>query len=382
MVSASENKQGGAGGQGGAPVVRFSTAGLPHPERFEGWRQMVSALFDVRRLGRHGDSGFSAALTAYHFGGFLLCHSRSDAARYDRSVQRSRLDDLDHYLIHMPLQQQGVFGSDSGQGPDRFRRLRPMDVGLFDMAMPASLLSGAGEAISLVVPRATLAALLKHPNHQHGRVLGWDTPMGAILGRHLIGLYMEASRFGLHETSVLADAAIRLIALAFGFDAAGDARGGKPPGTMGRETLARRVRLHIEQNLHRESLTPETIMKELVISRSQLYRQFERYGGVHRYLRQRRLRQCLISICNPLHAGERIADIAYNRGFSDEAHFSRIFREAYGMSPREARNAAQRGDGAVLAALIPPARAGVEAADASGDATGPLTHWVRELMTG
>lgn len=370
MVSASENEQGGAGGHGGAPVVRFNTAGLPHPERFEAWRQMVSALFDVRRLRRHGDSAFSASLTAYHFGGFLLCHSRSDAARYDRSVQRSRLDDLDHYLIHMPLQQRGVFGGDIGHGA--YRRLRPMDVGIFDMALPAGLIAGAGEAITLILPRATLAALLKHPNHQHGRVLGWDTPMGAILGRHLIGLYMEASRFGLHEASALADAAIRLIALSIGFSGLGEAQ---PPAPVQRETLARRVRLHIEQNLHRDSLTPETIMKELVISRSQLYRQFERYGGVHRYLRQRRLRQCLITICNPLHAGERIADIAYNRGFSDEAHFSRIFRETYGMSPREARNAAQRGDGAVLAALMPQA-------ETTKDGAAPLTHWLRELMAG
>jgi len=369
VVSESDSK-GGAGSPGGAPVVQFSTAGLPHPERFEAWRQMVSALFDVRRLKGHGEGAFSASLTAYHFGAFLLCHSRSDAARYDRSAQRSRLDDLDHYLIHMPLQQQAVFGNEAG----RSRRLRVMDVGIFDMALPANLLSGAGESISLILPRATLAALLKHPNHQHGRVLGWDTPMGAILGRHLIGLYMEASRFGLHEASALADAATRMIALAFGFGTLGlDVKAAAPAPQ--RETLARRVRLHIEQNLHRESLTPETIMKELVISRSQLYRQFERYGGVHRYLRQRRLRQCLITICNPLHAGQRIADIAYDRGFSDEAHFSRIFRETYGMSPREARHAAQRGDGAVLAALMPSAMPG-------GDQTAPLTHWVRELMAG
>lgn len=340
---------------------------------------MVSALFDVRRLKGHGDGAFSASLTAYHFGAFLLCHSRSDAARYDRSVQRGRLDDLDHYLIHMPLQQQAVFGSETGRSPQRIQRLRPMDVGIFDMALPAHLLAGAGESVSLILPRATLATLLRHPNHQHGRVLGWDTSMGAILGRYLIGLYMEASRFGLHEASVLADAAVRLVALAFGFGASGfdtktAAPSGASPAAPQRETLARRVRLHIEQNLHRESLTPESIMKELVISRSQLYRQFERYGGVHRYLRQRRLRQCLITICNPLHASQRIADIAYDRGFSDEAHFSRIFRETYGMSPREARHAAQRGDGAVLAALMPQAP--------GGDQTAPLTHWVRELMAG
>src|SRR3546814_14949123 len=103
----------------------------------------------------------------------------------------------------------------------------------------------------------------------------------------------------------------------------------------------------------RETLTPDTIVSELLVSRSQLYRQFERLGGVQHYVRQRRLRQCLLALCNPLYAGQRIADIAYERGFSDEAHFSRLFRADFGISPRAARQAAARGDDAVRAALVP-----------------------------
>lgn len=362
------------------PVVRFTTAGLPAGERFAAWSRTVSALFDLctpahiparaSTPGRRRGAAFSASLTAYHFGAFLLCHTRADAARYIRSAQRSRLDDLDHYLIHLPLQQAGGFASGSGSG---MRRLRPMDVAVVDLALPSGFIAGAGEAISLIVPRAGLSLLLRDPDRQHGRILRRDQPMAAMLAQHLIALNGIAPRFGLHEATALASTVIGLVAVCLGFDLPATARAPPLPPAAAKESLARRVRAYIEQNLHRETLTPELIVRELAISRSQLYRQFESYGGVRHYVRRRRLRQSLLAICNPLQSGQRIADIAYEKGFSDEAHFSRLFRDAFGLSPREARRAVQRGDAALLAAVLPAA---------SSAATGeqaPFTHWIREL---
>lgn len=375
------------------PVVRFTTAGLPAGDRFAAWNRTVSALFDLCAPahaptpnptqistpgGRRGGAGFSASLTAYHFGAFLLCHSRADAARYIRSAQRSRLDDLDHYLIHLPLQQAGGFASGFGGG-DAMRRLRPMDMGIVDLALPSGYIAGAGETISLIVPRAGLSLLLRDPDRQHGRILRRDQPMAAMLAQHLIALHGIAPRFGLHEATALAGTVLALVAVCLGFDMPAAARA--PPPLAAKESLARRIRAYIERNLHREALTPELIVRELAISRSQLYRQFEAFGGVRHYVRRRRLRQSLLAICNPLQSGQRIADIAYEKGFSDEAHFSRLFREAFGLSPREARRAVQSGDAALLAAVMPPVSrddTGADAGDTSG-AQAPFAQWIREL---
>lgn len=370
----------GTEGAARLPVVRFTTAGLPAGDCFAAWSRTVSALFDrCAPHSRRGAARFSASLTAYHFGAFLLCHSRADAARYIRSAQRSRLDDLDHYLIHLPLQQTGGFASGFGGG-DAMRRLRPMDVAIVDLALPSGYVAGAGEAISLIVPRAGLSLLLRDPDRQHGRILRRDQPMTAMLAQHLIALNSIAPRFGLHEATALASTVLGLVAVCLGFDTPATARAPPlpPPSSFAaKESLARRVRAYIEQNLHREALTPELIVRELAISRSQLYRQFEAYGGVRHYVRRRRLRQSLLAICNPLQSGQRIADIAYEKGFSDEAHFSRLFRDAFGLSPREARRAVQRGDAALLAAVLPPAASADVSDSTSGQA--PFAHWIREL---
>jgi AraC-like DNA-binding protein len=65
------------------------------------------------------------------------------------------------------------------------------------------------------------------------------------------------------------------------------------------------------------------------------------------YVRARRLERCRADLASPLSTGLSIAEISSRWGFSDPAYFSRAFRGAYGLSPREhrrvsiAENAAQ-----------------------------------------
>jgi AraC-like DNA-binding protein len=78
------------------------------------------------------------------------------------------------------------------------------------------------------------------------------------------------------------------------------------------------------------------------MSRDTLYRLFESLGGVRRYIQQRRLTRAYQTITDPAHAGERVGTIATRYGFSNDSVFSRAFREAYGMSPTDLRNASRR----------------------------------------
>jgi AraC family transcriptional activator of tynA and feaB len=43
-------------------------------------------------------------------------------------------------------------------------------------------------------------------------------------------------------------------------------------------------------------------------------------------------------IAAPRHPAQSIATIAFSHGFKSQAHFSRVFRERYGMTPREFRS--------------------------------------------
>jgi AraC family transcriptional activator of tynA and feaB len=67
-----------------------------------------------------------------------------------------------------------------------------------------------------------------------------------------------------------------------------------------------------------------------------------------RYVLQERLARSRDDLASPIWASLSIERIAYRNGFNDPAHFSRRFRAAFGMSPRDFRH----GGGGALARLM------------------------------
>lgn len=57
------------------------------------------------------------------------------------------------------------------------------------------------------------------------------------------------------------------------------------------------------------------------------------------YLRSRRLERCRADLVSPLHSQLSISEICFRWGFNGSAHFSRVFRNEYGTSPRQYRHA-------------------------------------------
>lgn len=56
-----------------------------------------------------------------------------------------------------------------------------------------------------------------------------------------------------------------------------------------------------------------------------------------RFILSTRLERCAASLADPGQAHRSIQDIAYSWGFSDQGHFGKRFKEAYGKSPKDYR---------------------------------------------
>ncbi|MFD8595135.1 helix-turn-helix domain-containing protein [Kitasatospora sp. NPDC059646] len=99
--------------------------------------------------------------------------------------------------------------------------------------------------------------------------------------------------------------------------------------------LLRQVREYIERRLGDPELSPETIARAHHISVRYLHRLFEGEGvTVGRLVLRSRLEACARELARP---GLSVAEIAHRWGFGSPAHFSRAFRTAYGVPPREWR---------------------------------------------
>lgn len=94
---------------------------------------------------------------------------------------------------------------------------------------------------------------------------------------------------------------------------------------------------YIDGDLHDPDLTPERIAQRHCCSLRSIHALFAKHGHtVAAYIRQRRLERCRQALlCEK--GAERIGDVALRWGFNDAAHFSKLFRAAYGLSPRQYR---------------------------------------------
>ncbi|WP_245413555.1 acetamidase/formamidase family protein [Mangrovicella endophytica] len=117
-----------------------------------------------------------------------------------------------------------------------------------------------------------------------------------------------------------------------------EGRRGEAPASSVRTAHMRRVTAAIGARLGDADLSLADIARQERLSVRYLQRLFEEAGEAFSdHLRRRRLERCWTDLCDPRHAADAIAEIAWRWGFRDQAHFSRAFSAQYGVSPREAR---------------------------------------------
>ncbi|WP_180686673.1 helix-turn-helix domain-containing protein [Streptomyces gossypiisoli] len=102
------------------------------------------------------------------------------------------------------------------------------------------------------------------------------------------------------------------------------------------DEMLSRIRAYIEEHLMEPDLSPESIARAHHISVRYLHKLFQNDGTtVSQWVRRRRLDACRRELSRTPNRRITVAAVAHRWGFSSPAHFSRTFRDAYGMSPSE-----------------------------------------------
>lgn len=105
--------------------------------------------------------------------------------------------------------------------------------------------------------------------------------------------------------------------------------------------LRHTLRQHLREHVFDRDLTMDEVARRHGVSRRRLYQVFEADGTTPAaYLRSVRLAAAAEMLERPRSA--TITEIAYACGFNDPLTFSRAFRRAYGVTPREWRSSGAR----------------------------------------
>ena len=229
-------------------------------------------------------------------------------------------ENLDRYLVQ--VYRVGVCDGTYG---DVQNKVYPGDIEIIDRARPFHTFNSDFDNITLTLPRAALAPLLANPDGLHGTVLHRDTAEARLLTAHIMELAASAAK--LDTTTGHAVAAC--------LGPAAQARNEIAPrhAAATSETISQ----YIDRHLTPSALSPDSLTQRFRMSRAQLHRAFPDDGGVQAYIRTQRLRRCFQAIATPAQAGRGIGEIARSVGFVSESHFSRVFHQAFGLKPSEAR---------------------------------------------
>jgi len=277
---------------------------------------------DFRRLDLQIQTG---RLGVLHF---AQVASRGSAV--DRVLTGDAADCTPAYTLIVQISGQGTL-SQFGQQAE----LKPGDLVLCDNGAPHRHRIPAGSSLLLVrIPAKALRSHLPSPEQFCARPLaasGGMTAVAASLASNLCGQAQRGLPETLHEC--LSRQLLETVALAFThvfgqYIAASSVIGGRYA----------RARLFIEQNLSDPDLGPHAVARALNVSARYLRMIFAREGEcISSYVLRRRLEETARQLADPRWRGRSICEIAFAWGFNSAPHYSRSFRDYYGMPPREYR---------------------------------------------
>ena len=302
-------------------TVRFSAEAEPEPARRERWHDLITAS-----LGPIEPHGVPDELLLGDAGpvvvGELVQHAPGGATRTRRHL---RAVERDVVKVDVLAAGEGVVEQDGRQA-----HLRAGDLVFVDLTRPARWRMSAGlRWVAVVFPpsalplaRDELARLtaVRIPGGEGAAALA--SSFARQLPQHLDA--PRAERLGTAALDLLT------VALTQGESVV--------PVETRERALVLRVRVFIEERLGDPALAPPMIAAAHHVSLRYLHKLFEsEHTTVAALIRERRLERCRRDMLDPALRAQPVSAIASRWGLTNPAHFSRLFRAAYGSSPAEFR---------------------------------------------
>jgi AraC-like DNA-binding protein len=311
-------------------AILLDTAYLPRQDRHEVFRSaMVEASGATSVELDPGPDGVSGRMELFELGDTRIFTAQSSgiAMRRDRRTANGASPEAVAVAVH------GI-GVGRHQMGDRQRLVRTGDVMVVDVTRPFDFSwTGPGSSTSLQVPIAELGLPLDAVQRAAPQLE--SSPLYGIVSRYLVELTRDAEHLSAAPTApALGEASMQLIrAMISG--ALDD-----PPRDHDvlEQTLLAQVRAYVRQHLRDPDLSADRVAVALSVSRRQLFRICTRAEfSLEQYVIGKRLEGAKAELGRPSARSRSISSVAYSWGFKDPTHFSRRFKAAYGILPRDWR---------------------------------------------
>jgi AraC-like DNA-binding protein len=311
-------------------AVQCDTATVPARDRADLWASVTSEMFVPLECTPHDPATFNGRLRAGGVGPLALCSLEVRPHTIRRTPRLIANTRGDQYKFSLMLGGEALIVQDRREAV-----LRPGDFAIYDCSRPYTIVGGD--------PFRMLICMLPHD------VIGLAPERMArltatrIAGRDGLGWAMAPFLKRLADLAVrdeigadqhrIVESVVDLVESL----CAGLTSDSATPGAS-RAELMLRIRAYVEAHLGEPDLSPTQIAAANYVSKRYLHKLFEAEGvSVSRWIRRRRLEHCRHDLADPQRRDHTVTSIGVQWGLVDSAHFSRLFREAYGCTPTEYR---------------------------------------------
>ena len=293
------------------------------------WSDYVGRILEVPVTRAQVAKGFHGEIDTYVLKDMIYLDSRTDPVAQARTNARISVDNVSDYVFHVAVE--GIIETETATSR-QFKTAQFMPgILALDMNQPMRMIRPTfAKILAFFLPRAMVESQIIDAPRIHGRVLGYTTPLTRLLLDHLLHLHCHLASMDEDEAEAALRNGAELVLAAF----AKQVRLSDNARAAARAVMLGRIRRHVQANLHRPDLSPESILRTFALARPTLYRMFEAEGGLAAYIRNCRLREAAEDLAGA--PALAIKEIAEGLSFS-APDFTRAFRRSYGVSPQEFR---------------------------------------------
>ncbi|MEU4683475.1 helix-turn-helix domain-containing protein [Streptomyces xinghaiensis] len=315
-------------------VTEFSTESVAAPERFALFEEAAARSHLLNRIHSDQHEDFRARMRILHLNDLQLSALAYPQIQVVRTAKLIRQSDPEVYQVNCVIN-----GTGGAAQAGNVSALSAGQIVVIDSSTPYEIeLQAAPDQMSSIVvyiPRSLLPLPRHKLQHLFAVPITSNQGFGAVFSHWLNDLNTRAHEFTPADIPTLTTVTIDLLTSFLSRLLADE--DALPPEARNR-VLLEKIHEFINRHLSDPSLSTEVIASAHQVSVRQLHRLFaEGDTTPAAWIRQRRLERCRRDLTDPRLGTRPIHSIAARWGFSDPAHFSRVFRTAYGLSPRDYR---------------------------------------------
>ena len=270
---------------------------------------------------------YSGTLDFAHVGPMRIGRFATDRRCELRHPVAVTLDAPSYVMVAVQVQGRSVYVQHG-----RTMQLEPGSWGACDVPQPCLSVHQEGvEQLHFLIPRELIRMAID-VRSCFARSFG-ESPVAALMCQTISSLFEQLPSLDPRRAEELADVAQRL------FQIAAMERMEQPRPLSMHEEMRDRICGYIEDSLRDPRLSLDLIAQDLNCTKRYLHMVFAgQEQTLSEYIWSRRLERSRTDLENPALRDRPITDIAMSWGFNNLSHFSRAFRDRFGLSPRAARS--------------------------------------------